>query len=112
MKSVDNTPQSQNNAATRLAALLETTKFIPFEIDIADKEYAYIKLSIYGAIETNELFVKLTNGKAVFVDVVESPLDYPRMGDRIFGMDASDAQVSFALATRLWEANKNTLIQR
>ncbi len=112
MKSTDDIPPSQDTAAARLTALLATTKYIPFEIDIPDKEYAYIKLSIYGAIETNELFVKLTNGNVVFVEVVESPLDYPRMGDRIFGMDASDAQVAFALATRLWEANKDTLIQR
>ena len=102
--------QSPTDAAARLAEIIATKKFIPFHVDLPDKEYVHIKGSIYGAIETNELFVKLTNGKTTFVESVESPLLAPAMADRIFGMDVSDSNVAFALANEMWEKHKDALI--
>ena|SRR5258708_1191518 len=112
MKSSNPTPPSPNDPAARLAALLTTNKFIPFHVDVPDKEFSYIRLSIYGATETNELFVKLTNGKTTFVDVVDSPLISPAMGDRIFGMDSSDTDVAFALVNQMWDDHQGALVKR
>ncbi|HEY0967273.1 MAG TPA: hypothetical protein VGD88_07790 [Opitutaceae bacterium] len=104
--------ESTPSDASRLAALLETKDFIPFHLDLPDKEYAYITLSVYGATKTNELFVKVTNGQLVFVEAVNSPLLSPGMADRIWGMDAADAHVAFSLADKLWEKHKHELVMK
>jgi hypothetical protein len=98
--------------AEQLNALLKTKDYVPFEVNIPDKEYPYITLSIYGATKTNEIFVQLTNGKANFVEVIRSPLLYPSMGDRIFGMDVTDADVSFKKAESMWQKHREELVRK
>jgi hypothetical protein len=101
------------NATTRLNRLLKSKKnFIPYHEDLPDKEYPQIKLSIYGAPKTNELFVKITNGKATFVEVFESNLLHPAMEDRIFGMDVEDSNDAFARADKMWEKHKAELLKK
>jgi hypothetical protein len=75
-----------------------------------DKEYAYVQCSIYGAPKTNELFVKLTNRKVAFVDVIKSGLFYPAMADRIFAMDVLDSNYAFGLAERMWKKHRKSLV--
>jgi hypothetical protein len=104
--------QSESPAADRLAELLRAEKAFPYHVDLPDKEFSYVKLSIYGAPETNELFVKLTNGRVTFVEAVKSGLLYPAMADRIFGMDVLDSQVAFNLADAMWKKHKSTLVLR
>lgn len=100
------------DAIDRLAALLKTKDFVPFHTDLPDKEYDYVKLSIYGATKTNELFVRITNGRVTFVETISSPLVAPSMADRIWGMDVSDSDAAFELANRMWEKHKTELIKR
>ncbi len=111
MNATDSPPRPSDDAAARLAATLKSGRYVPFDVDLPDKEFAYVRLSIYGSIETNELFVKLTNGKSTFVGAVESPLISPGMADRIFGMDVLDAEAAFALANRMWEDHRDVLVQ-
>jgi len=106
------TTHTPDNPEARLEALLKTKEFIPFHVDLPDKEYDYVKLSIYGAIKTNELFVKITNDRVTFVEAVSSPLIAPAMAERIWGMDAEDGDAAFSLANQLWEKHKADLIKR
>jgi hypothetical protein len=69
-----------------------------------------VKCSIYGAPKTNELFVRISNGKVSFVTVAPSPVEFPVMADRVFGLDAADHSVAFGLADRLWEENREALL--
>ena len=115
MNSARGTPSSENEpsrpAAQRLEALIAAKQVIVFVPGIPDKEFPYIICSMWGAIPTNELFVRLTNGEVSFVESIPSPLEVPAMGDRLFGMDADDAQAAGALADQLWERHKHQLIR-
>lgn len=106
-KSHPSTPAAND----RLAALFESKKnLIVFHSELPDNEYPQVRCSIYGATETNELFVKLASDKAAFVEAIDSPLLAPSMADRIFGMDAADAQAAFELAERMWTNHKKELL--
>jgi hypothetical protein len=97
-------------AAERLTGLIRDQQVILFEGNSEDKEYPYIKLSIWGAIPTNELFIKLSNGAREFVAATPSLLEYPFMADRRFGIDVLDHKVAIQLAEQTWELHKHELI--
>ncbi len=97
--------------AARLQAFIAANQVLVFEPGFPDKEFPYIVCSMWGAIPTNELFVRLTNGEVSFVDCVASPLEVPAMIDRRFGMDVEDARAASALADQLWERHKHQLIR-
>src|ERR1700722_3427018 len=99
-------------AAERLTKHSAANQFIPFRVYVSDREYSYVVWSIWGAIPTNELFVRVSNGRHTFVESVKSGLVYPPMSDRIFGMDVSDERTADVLAIRMWENNKSDLILR
>jgi len=101
---------SPNVVAERLVQLLLARRTIPYHENIPDPEYRSVTCSIYGAPETNELFVKLTNGTVTFVEAIESPLLAPPMADRIFGIDVLDNAVASNLADQMWEKHKDALI--
>lgn len=103
-------PNSPQDAVERLTELFQVKGMIPYHENIPDKEYAHIKLSVYGAPATNELFVKLTNGAVTFVDVAKSDLLHPPMADRIFGMDVLDHQTALRVADKMWEKHRTALI--
>jgi hypothetical protein len=103
-------PPSPNAAAEKLAELLLAKQTIPYHENIPDKEFPIVTYSVYGAPETNELFVKLTNGTVTFVEAIESPLLSPPMADRIFGLDVLDHAVASDLADQMWEKHKAALI--
>lgn len=94
----------------RLEKFIAAKQVIVFAADIQDKEFPYITCSMWGAIPTNELFVRLSNGAVSFVACVPSPLEVPAMGDRIFGMDVADANAAGALADKMWARHKHQLI--
>jgi len=110
MKKTKRSASKSSSAEYRLATLLGTKDCIPFHENLPDKEYPYILLSIYGSIKTNELFVKVSNGKVVFVEAIPSPLFSPSMANRIFGMDVADSNVAFRHAEIMWEKHKHDLI--
>lgn len=104
--------KSKPSPAKRLDQLLASKKnLVPFEQDIPDKEYPQVRLSIYGAVLTNELFISITNGRIRFVDAIPSPLFAPAMADRIFGMDASDAEAAFKHADKMWKRHRDELLR-
>ncbi|PTY04254.1 hypothetical protein DB347_20370 [Opitutaceae bacterium EW11] len=103
-------PNDATSPAARLEQHLRSKSCIAYEENLKDREYPFVTCSIYGAPKTNELFVRLTNGQISFVDVTQSPLLYPAMADRIFGMDVADSQVAFGLAEKLWEKHRDELL--
>lgn len=96
----------------RLQELLLKKKYIPYHENIPDEEFPHVTCSVYGAPETNELFVKLTNGTVTFVETIESSLLSPPMADRIFGMDVLDSAAAFNLADQMWKKHKAALIEK
>lgn len=111
-KAAENPSPLTSSPAERLARLLSANSGICYYQDLPDKEFPDVKCSIYGAPKTNELFVRLSNGRVSVVAVAPSPVIFPTMTDRIFGMDAADHAVAFALADRLWESNRAVLAGR
>lgn len=97
--------------ATRLERLLRSQACIVYHENIPDREFSEVTCSIYGVPKTNELFVRITNGRASFVACAESPVSFPTMADRIFGLDAEDYAVAFRLADKLWEQHRAELIR-
>lgn len=95
----------------RLERLLRARACIVYHDDLPDPEFPHVRCSIFGAPKTNELFVKLTNGTVTFVAVTPSPVSFPAMADRLFGLDDSDHSVAFGLADQLWELHRSALTQ-
>jgi hypothetical protein len=96
--------------ARQLERLLQSNGCIVYHNELPDPEYPFVRCSIFGAPKTNELFVRLSNGSATFVAVAPSPVAFPVMADRIFGIDVADEAVAFGLADQLWEQNRAMLI--
>ncbi len=94
----------------RLGELLRLNRAIKFFENIPDKDFSFITCSVYGSPKSNELFVKLTNGRCAFVESIVSRLVRPPMGDRIFGMDEMDKQDAFDLADRMWSKYQKELL--
>ena len=106
-----NTPDPCEPVSERLDRLLRANGCIVYHEDIPDREYAQVKCSIYGAPKTNELFVRLSNRGFSVVAVAPSPLAYPVMADRVFGLDVADHAVAFGLADKLWELHRSELLR-
>ena len=102
--------RSLPTASDRLAKLIAENQVIVFEAGFPDEEFPYVICSMWGAMPSNEIFVRLTNGVVSFVESVPSPLIFPTMADRVFGMDVVDSQVAVELADRMWAAHKRQLI--
>lgn len=96
--------------AQRLKSFIRWDQVIPFELDAPSRAHPYIKFSIFGAVTTNELYVRLSNGRRVFVAAVASPLVAPAMADRRFGIDVLDQVAAIQLAETLWKAHSSALI--
>jgi hypothetical protein len=97
-------------AAERLDRFVRANACIVYHQNLPDPEFAAVKCSIYGVPKTNELFVRISNGKVSFVAVALSPLEFPVMADRIFGLDVADHAVAFGLADQLWEQHQAELL--
>jgi hypothetical protein len=97
---------------TRLERLLRSNSGIVYHENLPDREHPQVKCSIYGAPKTNELFVRISNCHVSFVAVAPSPVEYPVMADRVFGLDAADHTVAFGIADQLWEKHRAVLLAR
>ena len=104
-------PSDDVSPAFRLEQYLRANACIPYEENLKDREYPWITCSIYGVPKTNELFVRLTNGALSFVEVIPSPVAFPVMADRIFGIDVDDAHAAFSLAEQLWDRHRDELLK-
>lgn len=107
-----NLPDPSESPTERLDRLLRGNGCIVYHEDIPDREYAQVKCSIFGAPKTNELFVRLTNGTFSVVAAAPSPLEYPVMADRVFGLDVADHAVAFGLADQLWDQHRVRLLAK
>jgi hypothetical protein len=98
--------------AERLERMLRANACIVYHESIPDREYSEVKCSIYGLPKSNELFVRLFNRTVSFVAVAPSPLAFPVMADRVFGLDVADHAVAFGLADKLWEQHRAELLAK
>jgi len=94
---------------TRLERLLKSGCVIPYIMDNADREHPGVRWCVYGAPETNELFVSATNGPVVFVRAVASAVIVPPMCDRVFGIDVRDLQLAGDLTAIMWRDHRGQL---
>ena len=107
----ENQSPSDQSAQHQLEGILRSNRVIRFFEELPDKEFPFVKCSIYGATKTNELFVRISSGKISFVESLPSRLITPPMEDRIFGMDAWDQEDAFGLAELMWQKYREKLIQ-
>lgn len=96
--------------AVRLRALLAENAVIRYLERVRDREFPSIHWSVFGAPATNELFVCVSNGRTDFVEAIESPLLYPPMADRIFGIDVADLRAAEELSGRMWTKYQHALL--
>jgi hypothetical protein len=68
--------------------------------------------NLYGAYETNFLWMTVedSESKNVYVGFVESPLVYPPMIERKFGMDVADVTICGALSNVIGDVYAEELI--
>jgi len=99
-------------AAARLERLLRSNACIVYHENLPDRDHPQVKCSVYGAPKTNELFVRVSNGRISFVAVAPSPVEFPAMADRVFGLDAGDHTAAFGLADQLWLKHRTALLGR
>lgn len=62
-------------------------------------------ISIYGDLNNNLLYMTLRNKNKVFYGRINSPVLFPKMCDRIFGMDQMDVQAANWLSDMLIYVN-------
>ncbi len=103
---------SQESVEARLERLLRSNACIVYHENLPDCEHPQVKCSIYGAPKSNELFVRISNGRVSFVAVAPSLVKFPVMADRVFGLDAADHTVAFGLADQLWLKHCAALLAR
>lgn len=87
---------------SRLERFIQKGTVIEYMTDNADRQFASVRWSVYGAWETNEVFVRVTNGSRVFVRAAPSELAFPVMRDRIWGIDVRDLRLAGDLSAAIW----------
>lgn len=86
----------------RLAQIVNSDRVILFYKNSPDKEHPEVLWSVYGATDTNEIIVCARRGSLAFFHSGPSPLIWPAMGDRIYGIDVSDEATAQKLGIELW----------
>lgn len=94
----------------RLQEILESKKILEF-FSAADKEHGDIQWTVCGAIETNEVIVRATINGRHFYRAAPSPLVFPPMADRIFGIDVMDDRLAQHLSGELWQSEGETMLR-
>jgi hypothetical protein len=94
----------------RLRHARETDQAIQYCEESPDDEYPEIKWQFFGLVETNEIVTIARCGDFAVAASRPSPLLYPAMVDRIFGIDVSDYDVAMALSIEIWENHQQELL--
>ena len=68
-----------------------------------DKERSDITWEVLGDEETEEIVVRAKVGQKIYEERQRSPIAFPQMCERIFGIDESDLQMSFEMSNRIYE---------
>ena len=87
---------------SRLAALITRQGTICFCRGYPDTVIPTVRWSVFGIPITNEVVVKADNGRVSYYHSEVSPLLYPPMADRIFGIDVCDDALAKKLGCELW----------
>ena len=74
--------------------LLLANALMPYMENTPDKDAEGLLWSIYGHPPTNELIVALSTSAEWIIAAVPSPVLYPAMADRVFGIDRDDMQAA------------------
>lgn len=96
------TPQQSADAVRKLADAQQRNQVIPFDQGLPDRANKEVLWSLYGVIDTCEIIVIAKHRDQEFGAAGLSPLIYPHMADRIFGMDVDDRSFAGQLADELW----------
>jgi hypothetical protein len=94
----------------RLNEKIEQQRYYPY-IESEDKEFPNVKWFVYGLIDTEELLIAVANTTKIFYEVVRSPVYFPKMIDRVWGIDIDDNQVAIEISDKLWKEHKEELIE-
>ena len=94
----------------RLKALIAEKTTLHF-FSAEDKEHQNIEWSVYGVPATNEIVVSVTNSISTFFISGDSPLLFPAMADRRFGIDIADSSLAGELSHLLWRQVGSTLLK-
>lgn len=86
----------------RLKAAVTAGRVISYGNDTPDKECPEVRWAWFGLIDTNEIVVVAQYRDLEFAIAEPSPLIYPAMADRIFGIDVADGNLTMELSKRLW----------
>lgn len=92
----------------RLHAIVESGNVIEF-FSAPDNEYPGICWTVFGSIDTNEVIVRASVADRSFYHSSPSPLVFPTMADRRFGIDVADQQLASHLSTELWQQHGDLL---
>jgi hypothetical protein len=93
---------SSETILERLQGAIHSKNVIPFFTERPDNYSPGVFWSIYGLVDTNEIVVVARHGDRKFATAGPSPLLYPAMIDRLFGMDVDDQAYAQELSHQLW----------
>ena len=68
-----------------------------------DRDHPEIEWRVYGHPPTRQIIVRARVGEKQFFASRTSPLAYPLMEDRVFGIDVADSDVADTLSAELWD---------
>ena len=94
----------------RLHTIVESGRVLEF-FSTTDKKFEQIQWTVFGAIETNEVIVRATVKGQHFYRAAPSPLLYPWMVDRRFGIDVADNALAEHLSNELWQSQGEVMVQ-
>ena len=95
----------------RLIKAILDKRYYPYVNGLEDIQYPYIKWYVYGLIDTQEILVVIMNenNNNVFYKVEQSPVIWPHMRNRVWGIDVDDDKLAKKMSLELWEENKEKL---
>jgi hypothetical protein len=93
-----------------LNELINSGNFYPYHKNIEDKEFTDIKWNTYGDIKNNMLYVFAIYKNKKYIRKIKSPVLFPCMEDRIFGIDMYDEKRSRELSAEIFEKDIKPLL--
>ena len=95
------TPEfEQQQRQLKISAEVEDA--IPCLENMADVSLAGLTWTVFGVVETHALAVRARAGRFEVIGRVSSPVFYPPMANRLFGIDAADSVVVEGLSGTMW----------
>ena len=79
--------------------------------DAQDAEHPHVTWTVYGLLKEQEFGVIASNGDFSVGVKERSRILFPPMGDRIFGMDIADQQLTTEMSKKLWILHGEKLAQ-